>query len=129
MGVGIATSLWLSPLLRLTGRLASALGVLLFFASMFPADSTAFDAVRGFGIGLLFPLAFWRHLRSVSALGKAALALAGMAGLELGWLVPRENGWEGWWELQIGLLALIVGLPLVLLRPVLRTDRRDGEEP
>lgn len=126
MGAGAALSLWLSWRFRLIGRLPSAVGMalialpLLFLgmgASWFgygiSPQAVTVRVVIGFGIGLLLPAAFWRHLGQMSLGARLALALAALAGVAPGWFWFGGAG-----VFAPGLFALLVGLPAVLYFPV-----------
>jgi hypothetical protein len=87
-------------------------------------DDWATSGIVGLGMGLLFPLTFWRRLIQLSVGGKAALAIAAIAGLMVGLLASREIGVYGLHGLGHGLgavVALLIGLPSVLVRPILRS--------
>lgn len=138
-GVGVAVALWLSVRFQWTGRLPSAFGMALVFIGLgFPmvlgliatvATGFGFAGISGFGfgntivfgivgvgIGLLFPVTFWRHIRNLKRGGKATLVVAGIAGLIGGGLGSM------WAAALAPLVALFIGLPAVLIAPIVRTS-------
>ena len=134
IGLGVAATLWLTGRLRWTGRFPSALGlVLIIMGSIFSfvidflyGHSTRAvvlpSGLIGLGIGLLVPLALWRQLRYISVTGKVALVFGAVAGLGLGNDLIFNVGHYGSFVLVV-LIALFIGLPSVLISPIVRLSR------
>jgi hypothetical protein len=131
-GLGVATSLGLSSRLRLVGRLPAALGIMLFvmgliLTSVFHISSELISSgliyvgygVVGLGVGLLFPLAFWRFSKKTSSRLKVAMpmAIAAIAGIGAQFVVNFYIGSMGPIVLA-ALFALVICLPAVLISPI-----------
>jgi hypothetical protein len=137
-GLGVATSLGLSSRLRLVGRLPAALGIILFVigltltygfdfssASKLISGETIYlgmallgYGVVGLGVGLLFPLAFWRFYKKTSSRLKVAMpmAIAAIAGIGTDfWLFPLFIPLS---IVLAALFALVICLPAVLISPI-----------
>ena len=101
--------------------------VLVVWSSRFFYDTTNPQVVIGggivgLGLGLAFPMAFWRHLTGVAALGIGVLAFSAFLGLVVGYWAAS------WWGdpspalILVILIALFIGLPSVLVSPIVRTS-------
>lgn len=127
LGVGFAAAVWLSPRLRIVGRLPSAVGMASIFIGSYIVLvgvrqfgfylASSFFGITGLGLGLLFPVTFWRHITRVSPVGKVTFTVFGIAGLAAGWLMGSSAA-VAW----AGLVALFIGLPSVLFSPILRSS-------
>ena len=122
-----------APQLR-SGRLPSVVGLLLIGAGgWFGYDlfyyresvvSTTLLSYGALGLGMVLLLhpEFWRNLPGLSGGGKAALVVAFFIGLlvsaSFGWLI----GGSGW----ATFIAIIIGLPVVLVHPVVSRPRQVG---
>jgi len=78
------------------------------------------SGVVGLGVGLLFPLAFWRFFKKTSSRLKVAMpmAISAIAGIGAGfWLSPFYFMDP---IVLAALFALIICLPAVLISPIVR---------
>ncbi|MDP3063478.1 MAG: hypothetical protein Q8O40_09765 [Chloroflexota bacterium] len=128
MGLGVAATMTLAGRLQWTGRLPSALGLVLIIIGLrfnvygFSLFTALVSGLIGLGIGLLVPLAFWRQSNHISITWKVALVFGAVAGLGLGYYLASLFGYTSSSALPI-LIALFIGLPSVLVSPIVRLSR------
>ena len=135
VGGGVAVALWLSSRLQMRGRLAAALGMALivlgsvlvvFSFGLFHTknpQAVIGGGIVGLGLGLAFPMVFWRHLNGVSALGMGVLAVSAFLGVVVGYWAASWWGDPGPALILVILISLFIGLPSVLISPVVRLSR------
>jgi hypothetical protein len=138
LGLGVAATLWLTGRLQWTGRLLSALSLVLIIMGLLFREVVAYGLLDfrfglpiaygliGLGIGLLVPLVFWRHLNYISITGKVALVFGTVAGLGLVYYIAAVFGYSTSLALPI-LIALFIGLPSVLISPIVRLSRESQQ--
>ena len=127
IAVGVTVALGLTSRFLLVGRLPSAAGVLFIVIGLVwgaLASGENDSIIVGVGVGILFQVKFWKHIATASPVTKGTVAVAGIIGIIFGALGANSIGslFPELFVALIALIALLVGLPSVLIVPVLRTS-------
>lgn len=141
LALGIVASILLARRFHYSGRSAAAGGMMLLtLGFLFLGIGLSYQgivpqgnqlnvlligigfALVGLGLGHLYPPSFWRGTRAVTPVIAAVPVAATLVGLVAGWwlMLVLESDFV---LLAAGLFALLIGLPAVLISPIVRKAR------